>query len=165
MKHNVNLREAKPEDRQEIRDLITRAFGRDEEARIVDALEAEDASYLQVVAELDGRVVAHLTFYTLGVLGKLSALGLGPMSVDPWVQREGIGQALGRYGLEVCKRAGVPIVFVLGHPEYYPKLGFSAGATDGFESPWSGQPAFMALRMRYGPPMSGKLVFPKAFGV
>lgn len=165
MKYEVNLREARPEDKPAIRDLIMRAFGSDDEANIVDKLEAEGASYLQVVAEIDGKVVGHLTFYNLGVLGKLGALGLGPMSVDPWVQREGVGLTLARYGLKVCENAGVPIVFVLGHPEYYPKLGFSADATKGFESPWSGQPAFMALRMKFGPPMSGKLVFPGAFGV
>ena len=165
MKHNLHLREATPDDRADIRDLITRAFGQEDEAQIVDKLEEEGASYLQVVAELDGRIVGHLTFYLVGVLGRLGAIGLGPMSVDPWVQREGIGLTMARYGLEVCKRANVPIVFVLGHPEYYPKLGFSAEAAEGFESPWSGQPAFMALRMRHGPPMSGKLVFPKAFGV
>lgn len=165
MRHDVNLREAEAADKPAIRELVTRAFGRDEEAKIVDALEAEGASYLQIVAELDGKIVGHLTFYNLGVFGKLGALGLGPMCVDPWVQREGVGQSMARFGLAVCQKAGVPIVFVLGHPEYYPKFGFSAKAAEGFESPWSGQPSFMALRMRQGPPMSGKLVFPKAFGV
>lgn len=165
MRHEVNLREARPEDKAEIRELVTRAFGRADEANIVDKLEAEGASYLQIVAELDGKIVGHLTFYNVGVLGKLGALGLGPMSVDPWVQREGVGLTMARFGLQVCKNANVPIVFVLGHPEYYPKLGFSAEATKGFGSPWAGEPAFMALRMKYGPPMSGKLIFPAAFGV
>lgn len=165
MKHQIRLREATADDRDEIRALIERAFGQTDEAVIVDKLEADGDSYLQVVAELDGKIVGHLTFYLLGVFGRLGALGLGPMCVDPWVQREGIGLTMAQYGLEVCKRANVPIVFVLGHPEYYPKLGFSTEAAEGFEGPWSGQPAFMALRMRYGPPMSGKLVFPKAFGV
>ncbi len=165
MKHEVNLREATGDDRAAIRDLTTRAFGREDEARIIDGLEAQGASYLQVVAELDGRIVGHVVFYNLGVFGKLGAIGLGPMSVDPWVQREGIGQTMARFGLAVCQKAGVPIVFVLGHPEYYPKFGFSTEAAREFESPWTGQPAFMALRMKYGPPMSGKLVFPEAFGV
>ena len=118
-----------------------------------------------MVAELDGRVVAHALFYFVGVHGKLGAVGLGPMSVDPGMQREGVGQSLARFGLAVCDRANVPIVFVLGHPEYYPKFGFSREATKGFDSPWADSPAFMALRLKYGPPMSGRLIFPKAFGV
>jgi putative acetyltransferase len=56
----------------------------------------------------------------------------------------------------------VPIVFVLGHEKYYPKFGFTVEATKDFESAYKG-PHFMAIRFRYGPPMSGKLIYPDAF--
>ncbi len=161
----ITLRQATAADAPAVRELTTKAFGRPDEAAIIEKLEADDAVYLQVVAEMDGQIVGHVLFYPVGVRGKLSGLGLGPMSVDPWVQKEGIGKSMAQYGLKACEEAKVPIVFVLGHPEYYPKLGFSQDAAKEFESPWPDNPAFMAIRLRYGPPMSGQLIFPKAFGV
>lgn len=158
------FRIATPADRTAIADLNTRAFGQPDEAKIVAQLEKDGDVLLQVVCEMDGQIVGHILFYRMGVLGKLGGAGLGPMSVDPWVQREGIGSRLVMGGLTALKEAGVPIVFVLGHDTYYPKFGFSVKETEEFETSLKG-PHFMALRMRFGPPMSGKLVFPDAFGV
>jgi putative acetyltransferase len=158
------FREKTPADTDAVLDLNTRAFGRPDEAEIVKKLEKAGDVVLQLVAEMDGQIVGHILFYPLGVLGKLGGVGLGPMSVDPWVQREGIGSQLVMGGLTGLQSAGVPIVFVLGHEKFYPRFGFSADATRDFETPVKG-PHFMALRMRFGPPMSGKLVFPDAFGV
>jgi putative acetyltransferase len=127
-------------------------------------LEKDRDILLELVAEQDGQIVGHILFYPIGVLGKLGGAGLGPMCVDPWVQREGIGSYLMQAGLQRMKDAGVPIVFVLGHENYYPRFGFSVEATKDFETPLKG-PHFMAIRLRFGPPMSGKLIFPEAFGV
>ena len=139
-------------DKPAVQDLTTRAFA-----------QKDGAVLLQLVAEMDGRIVGHILFYTLGVFGKLGAAGLGPMSVDPWVQKEGIGKALVNSGLQMLRQGGVPIVFVLGHDWYYPKLGFSVEATEPFNSVYKG-PHFFAVRLRHGPPMSGDLIFPRAFG-
>ncbi len=158
------FREKTPADTEAVLDLNTRAFGRSDEAEIVKKLEKDGDVVLQLVAEMDEQIVGHILFYPLGVLGKLGGVGLGPMSVDPWVQREGIGSQLVMGGLTGLKSAGVPIVFVLGHEKFYPRFGFSVDEAKDFETPLKG-PHFMALRMRFGPPMSGKLVFPDAFGV
>jgi putative acetyltransferase len=143
-------------------DLNTRAFKQKDEARIIQQLEKGDSIWLELVAESEGRIVGHILFFSIGVIGKLGALGLGPMSVDPKVQKKGIGSQLVRAGLAEAQKAGVPIVFVLGHEKYYPRFGFSVEATKDFESIYKG-PHFMAVRFRYGPPMSGKLVYPDAF--
>lgn len=161
---NLNLRIATEADRPAIADINTRAFGQPDEARIVADLEKAGDVLLQIVAELDGRIVGHILFYSLGVRGKLGAAGLGPMSVDPAHQRSGIGSKLINSGLGILRESGVPIVFVLGHADYYPRFGFSEAATAEFESPFKG-PHFMAIRMRHCPPMSGELIFPPAFGV
>lgn len=153
-----------PADKPAVLDLTTRAFGKPDEARIIEQLEKDGDVLLQLVAEMDEQIVGHILFYQLGVFGKLGGAGLGPMSVDPWVQRENIGSRLVMSGMTMMKDAGVPIVFVLGHEQFYPKFGFSVEATADFETPLKG-PHFMALRMRHGPPMSGRLVFPDAFGV
>jgi putative acetyltransferase len=159
----IKIRLATEADRTAIADLNTRAFGQPDEARIVADLEKAGDVVLQIVAEKDGRIVGHILFYTLGVRGKLGGAGLGPMSVDPAHQRSGIGSQLVNTGLGILRESGAPIVFVLGHDTYYPKFGFSVKAAEGFECKYKG-PHFMALRMRFGPPMSGELVFPAAFG-
>jgi putative acetyltransferase len=165
MMETVRLRPAGKSEAPVIADLAARAFGRPDEGRIIERLEADRDVWLQAVAEQEGQIIGQCTFYFLPVKGRLGALGLGPMSVDPWIQRQGIGLSLVRFGVAAAERAGVPIIFVLGHPDYYPKAGFSTEAAKEFASPWTGQPAFMALRLRHGPPMSGELVFPRAFGV
>jgi len=77
----------------------------------------------------------------------------------------GIGKGMLSQGLGYLQQKGVALVFVLGHPDYYAKFGFNAAATADFDGPFKGNPAFMALRLRYGPPMSGRLIYPDAFGI
>lgn len=151
-------------DKAAVQDINIRAFDRNDEAELIQKLEAAENVVLQMVAEMDGQIVGHILFYPIGVFGKLGAVGLGPMSVDPWVQKEGIGKALVAEGMAQMRAMGVPIVFVLGHDWFYPKLGFSVEATADFSTPLKG-PHFMAQRLRFGPPMSGRLVFPQPFGV
>ena len=150
-------------DKPAIQELNTHAFGQEDEARIIRQLETDGDVMLQLVAVMEDRIVGHLLFYAIGVREKLGAVGLGPMSVDPWVQREGVGTAMINAGLVMIRDAGAPIVFVLGHDKYYPRFGFSVAATAEFQSVYKG-PHFFALRFRQGPPMSGDLIFPRAFG-
>jgi putative acetyltransferase len=79
------------------------------------------------------------------------AIALGPMSVLPSFQRQGIGGALVRAGLEECRRSGRPLVFVLGHPEYYPRFGFVPTASRGirWEHP-APEEAFLLVELEGG---------------
>ena len=157
------IRVALQTDKPAIQELTTRAFGQEDEARIIRQMEADGDVILQMVADMEGRIVGHILFYTLGVRGRLCGAGLGPMSVDPWVQKEGIGRQLVVAGLTMMREGGCPIVFVLGHDWFYPRFGFNVEATEPFQSRFKG-PHFFAVRLRHGPPMSGELMFPAAFG-
>ena len=163
MNKNLIIRAATPDDRMAILDLTARAFGQLEEVEIIEKLERDNDILFELVADIDGKIVGHILFYPVGVFGKLGAVGLGPMCVDPWMKRERIGTALVNGGLQVVKDSGAPLVFVLGHEWFYPRFGFTVKETDEFETPYKG-PHFFAVRLRYGPPMSGKLIFPDAFG-
>jgi putative acetyltransferase len=55
------------------------------------------------------------------------------MAVLPEYQKQGIGGALIKKGIELQAASGIEIVFVLGHPKYYPKFGFTPAAKYGFE--------------------------------
>jgi putative acetyltransferase len=46
------------------------------------------------------------------------------MAVLPESQNKGIGSMLVVAGLEACRDTGHDVVFVLGHPGYYPRFGF-----------------------------------------
>ena len=91
---------------------------------IIDALRAAEALALSLVAVLDGRVVGHIAFSPVTLSdGTGDWYGLGPVSVLPQVQRRGIGQALVREGLSRLERMQARGCCLVGHPEYYRRLG------------------------------------------
>jgi putative acetyltransferase len=59
-------------------------------------------------------------------------MALGPLAVEPADQARGLGGMLVRAGLEACAARGAGLVFVLGHPGYYPRFGFEPAAACGF---------------------------------
>src|SRR5215471_16638378 len=126
---NPLIRPETSADHEAIRHVNRLAFGQDDEARLVDAL--RDGGYLRVslVAERAGQVVGHILFSDLPILteaGAVPALALAPMAVLPGFQRQGIGSTLVCRGLDECRRQGHRIVVVVGHPHFYPRLGFSS---------------------------------------
>ena len=75
----IEIRDESPGDVEAIREVNTRAFGRDQEANIVDALRSNGAVSLSLVATVDGRVVGHILYSPVSV-GPLMGEGLGPMA-------------------------------------------------------------------------------------
>lgn len=92
---------------------------------IVKALRAAGALTVSLVAELDGRVVGHVAFSPVVLSdGTPDWHGLGPVSVLPAHQRQGIGKALIRQGLARLQAMGARGCCLVGHPDYYRKFGF-----------------------------------------
>lgn len=103
------------------------AFGREDEARLVDALRERGVVICSLVADLDGLIVGHVLFSpaTLDDDGRHTTVAaLGPVAVLPARQRQGVGDALIRAGLAICRDEGFTAVVVLGHSTYYPRFGF-----------------------------------------
>ena len=93
---------------------------------IIVALRAARALAVSLVAELDGRVVGHIAFSPVTISdGTRNWYGLGPVSVLPKFQRQGIGKALIREGLSRLKNLNARGCCLVGHPEYYRKFGFN----------------------------------------
>ena len=61
---------------------------------------------------------------------------VAPLSVHPDYQNKGIGGQLIKEGLKLLKADGVELVFVLGHPGYYPRFGFTSAGVKGFDTPY-----------------------------
>jgi len=55
---------------------------------------------------------------------------LGPVAVEPSRQRQGVGQALIRWGLQEIRRRGADVAVTYGDPAYYRKVGFRVVTTD-----------------------------------
>ena len=92
---------------------------------IIMALRAAEALTISLVGELDGRVVGHAAFSPVNISsGTPNWYGLGPVSVLPKYQRQGIGTALIREGLSRLRNLNAAGCCVVGHPEYYRKFGF-----------------------------------------
>jgi putative acetyltransferase len=92
---------------------------------IVAALRAAKALTISLVAELDGRVIGHIAFSPVVISdGTRNWYGLGPVSVLPECQRQGIGKALIHEGLSRLKDMNAQGCCLVGHPDYYRKFGF-----------------------------------------
>lgn len=91
---------------------------------------------------------------------------LSPLAVLPERQGEGIGSALVRRGLQLLSERSVPLVFLEGSPDYYPRLGFQPGAELGFRKPSLRIPdaAFQAVPLpAHERWMTGTLVYSDTF--
>jgi putative acetyltransferase len=133
----TEIRIERPGDVAAIRDVNRRAFGQDQEGNIVDALRSNSAALLSLVATLDGRVVGHIMYSPASIGGAAIGGALGPMSVDPDHQRQGIGSKLVEAGNRMLRERGCPFVVVVGHPEFYPRFGFVPASTRGITCEWN----------------------------
>lgn len=126
----ILIRDETPKDIEAIAAVAIAAFkpleiSRHTEQFITQALRLAGALTLSLVAEVDGRVVGHIAFSPVSISdGTQNWYGLGPVSVLPLYQRQGIGKALIREGLSRLKNLGAQGCCLVGHPEYYPKFGF-----------------------------------------
>jgi putative acetyltransferase len=132
----IEIREERADDIAAVRDLNRHAFGQDQESNIVDALRANGAVLLSLVAILNDRVVGHIMYSPVIVGGKVQGAALAPMAVLPEYQRRGIGSKLIEAGNRRLKDAGCPFIVVVGHAEYYPRFGFRPASERGFKCEW-----------------------------
>jgi len=92
---------------------------------IIEALRAAKALTVSLVAEVDGLVIGHIAFSPVNISdGTQNWYGLGPVSVLPEYQRKGIGISLIKEGLSQLKELNAQGCCLVGHPDYYKKLGF-----------------------------------------
>ncbi len=122
----VLVRDETAADEAAVRSVVTRAFGRADEARLVDALRAAGKATIALVAEREERIVGHVLFSSVVLAGAPAGVGLAPLAVAPDAQRRGVGGALVSAGLARCRAAGCGFVAVLGDPAYYGRFGFVA---------------------------------------
>ena len=163
------IRPEVPADAVAIRRLTDAAFAgaahaSGTEGAMVDALRAEGTLTLSLVAVADGAdgaVIGHVAFSPVTVAGaEIGWFGLGPVSVLPGRQREGIGAALIRNGLSRLRADGAAGCVVLGDPAYYRRFGFVHDPDLRFED----APAEYFLRLAFAHPVpSGCVTYQPVF--
>jgi len=139
----LKIRESTESDRSAIDAIHMNAFGQPQGQEIVDLvndlLKDETAKpLLSLVAEKDGKLVGHILFTTARLQpGNEETIIriLAPLAVSSENQGDGIGGGLIKEGLKQLAESGVDLVFVLGHPHYYPRFGFQTAGLLGFEAP------------------------------
>lgn len=159
------IRPACAGDHDAIRAVVTAAFRQPDEAALVDALRADGDALVELVVEEADVIVGHVLFSPLTTNTGARFAALAPLSVAPDHQRDGLGLMLMQVGHELCRAAGVEALIVLGHPDYYPRAGYSAEAAKTVTAPFSG-PSFMALALKPGAldaPVT--VTYAKAFGL
>lgn len=145
----MNIRRSETSDRKQIFNVHNKAFtavyGKDHGLRnaqlAVDLLEDPTATpVLSLVAEEYGEVVGNIIFTKVTIDGaerKIDAQILAPLAILPTHQKKGIGGKLIQAGNQMLEEAGTELVFVLGHPEYYPRHGYDKVAIrEGFDAPY-----------------------------
>ena len=143
-KMRTELRESRPEDIPEVLRVHREAFGGEQGVEISglvkDLLEdASAAPRLSLLAIEGDEAVGHILFSRAQIAGsddQIRIAILAPLAVVPKSQAQGVGGRLIAKGLSLLAKAGVHLVFVLGHPSYYPSHGFIRACPQGFIPPF-----------------------------
>lgn len=139
----------------------TLAISNHTEQFVIAALRAAKSLTVSLVAEIDGRVVGHIAFSPVTISdGTRNWYGLGPLSVVPEYQRQGLGKALIEEGLSRLRSLNAEGVCLVGHPGYYKKFGFQN--VPGLVHEGVPQEVFLALSFDGHTPQ-GAVTFHEAF--
>jgi putative acetyltransferase len=102
-----------------------RPYSHQTEQHIVAVLKEAGAMTISLVADMDGKVVAHAAFSPIAISdGTANWYGLGPISVLPEHQRQGIGKALMYEGLRLLQEMGANGCALMGDPIHYVRFEF-----------------------------------------
>ncbi len=138
---NILIRQEIPNDYPFVYELVANAFQQEDESILVDKLRRRPSFIheLSLIAQVDDTVVGHILFTPIVIRradgSVVESLSLAPISVLPGYQNKGIGNQLVEQGLAVATKLGYKSVIVLGHPGYYPRLGFSPAKKWGITAP------------------------------
>ncbi|MCG9712023.1 N-acetyltransferase [Shewanella insulae] len=162
----IAIRSEKPGDIAGIEGLTRAAFLEaphtdHTEHHIVNALRDADALAISLVAEVEGKLAGHVALSKVTISdGSSHWYGLGPISVQPELQGEGIGSALMRAALEALDKADAHGCVLLGEPEFYRRFGFAS--KPGLILPGVPESYFLSVKLR-GEWPQGEVSYHSAF--
>ncbi|MEL6529617.1 MAG: N-acetyltransferase [Pseudomonadota bacterium] len=161
------IRPEAPGDEDTIFALTTTAFepmpfSDGSEPELINQLRAAGDLTLSLVAEDAERIVGHIAFSPVSIAdGASDWYGLGPVSVWPELQKQGIGGALIKHGIADLRQRGARGIVLLGSNVYYPRFGFVHEPQLTYPGP---PPEFFQCLLLEGELPSGEVKFAPAFG-
>lgn len=178
MNQIITIRKETPDDYALVIELTEKAFETMEfsdqkEGQLVDKLRKTPTfiDELSLVAEINGKVVGHILFTPLVIDNgqqQFQSLVLGPVSVLPDFQKQGIGGQLIISGHQKARELGFQSVILIGHPEYYPRFGYKTASGRGLKVAMElpSDDVFMAVELTENAlsGVSGMVIFPPEFG-
>lgn len=166
----MHILDERPQDAAAIAAITTAAFqgashASGSEAAVVDALRRTGRLTMSLIKLWDGEIVGHVAFSPVCIVGEgeshaVDWYALGPVSVRPDRQRQGVGTALIRDGLDRLELSGAEGCVLLGDPDYYSRFGFRSSdrlTYLGFATPY-----LQCLTFGRQPPQ-GAVIFDPAF--
>ncbi len=137
------IRKSNNSDLNDLLEVERKAFPVDEGPEIVELIvgllnDPTAKPVLSLLAIKENRAAGHILFTKARVDSnqQISAAILAPMAVVPDLQGQGIGGRLIAEGLLLLAELNCKLVFVLGHPDYYPRHGFKPAGSLGFKAPF-----------------------------
>ena len=127
---DIKIRPETQTDSSAIETVTTAAFLNAEhtshtEQHIVDGLRKAGRLTLSLVAEKDAEIIGHVAVSPVALSDGTSGwFGLGPISVLPEYQKQGVGTRLLLEALSMLRELGAGGCVVLGDPRYYGRFGF-----------------------------------------
>ena len=132
----IQIRIETTREYSDVEQLTELAFGHAAEAKLVRTVREKNLlNPISLIAVWDTTIIGHVLFSKISISGTNESdllFGLGPISVHPEHQRQGIGSALIREGLSTCESSGSLACFVHGSPTYYQRFGFRNAYQAGF---------------------------------
>lgn len=160
---DIQIRESIKEDLPALEALYPAAFPDEDLLPLVRQLVDNRHDVLSLIGVAGGNVVAHAAFSECGIEGRGTGVALlGPVAVSPDWQRQGIGRHLIDEGVERVRTMGHARVLVLGDPEYYGRLGFTAddAVMPPYQLPEEWRSAWQSIKL-LAAPLSGTLLVPE----
>jgi len=134
----MHIRQSTDGDLEDILLIEHEAFKSNIEANLVREILADPSAkpILSLLAFVNDQAVGHILFTTAHLLSipRGEVAFLAPLAVLPKFQKQGIGCTLIKSGIELLSKSHVKLVFVVGHPQYYPRYGFTTADKLGFEA-------------------------------
>jgi putative acetyltransferase len=170
----VSVRGELPADYDAVHKLVRLAFNDEDTAELVRRIRAS-VNYLpelSLVADSASEVVGHVMFSHVELDDGAThheVLTLSPLSVLPAAQRQGIGSALIRAGIQRADEQDEPLIVLEGSPALHPRFGFEPAKAYGITihlPSWAPDEAAMVRPLsRYRPDIRGAVRYPPAFDV
>lgn len=158
----ITIRQSRKSDAAAIAEVLTKAFGQVNEARLALGLIKAKNKTISLVGDCNGRVVGHVLLSA--IKAQVHSMALAPLAVIPDFREMQVGSKLVREAMKRAGKAGTQAIFVLGDSGYYERFGFSSTLADPFEVGWQCR-NFMAVELVENclKNRSGKLDYPECF--